>query len=461
MRLYARFTNKLPKAFKQPLTLGLIAWFTLTWSWAFFTNTLSLAGSNKQGFLLAVLIVIVNVTLATIIMSWFFRWSQRQHRQASAWMIAGSSLLIFALADFLLAWLPALLWLGPQGRLDSVLPLNSPALLLVHTPFIFASRLIGFYGLAAFAWTVIYLTTQKKYRRLTIAPVLILAVLSVIGWNMYRTSDGDPFTARIISESLIERVPPVQSTGEKLILFPEYGFDDLPNTQARLLPPAEGKSYFISSQQVFRTEAVGHINRMVFGNTKDGITQLEDKYRLIPGGEDLPFILRTLLRATGQKSTLDYFSYAKAVIRGQEQLKPFVVDGELRIGAAVCSSIISPEDYRSFSQNGATIFTNSASLTTFKGSRLFAWQQRSLGKFMAVANARYFLQSANSASAYAFSSNGDLIGSIKGRNTLPVTVRTNSRRTLYTMVGETMVWAGAIVVAGTVFRDRRAAKRKR
>ena len=115
------------------------------------------------------------------------------------------------------------------------------------------------------------------------------------------------------------------------------------------------------------------------------------------------------------------------------------------VGAAVCSSIIAPEDYRYFARNGATIFSNSASLTIFKGSPLFSWQQKSFAKFMAISNSRYFLQSANSARAYILDNNGKTLAETTGLNVINARVKNNTQKTLYTYIGEYLVVFGAIL----------------
>ena len=117
-----------------------------------------------------------------------------------------------------------------------------------------------------------------------------------------------------------------------------------------------------------------------------------------------------------------------------------------RVGSAVCSSVISPEDYRNFANKGATIFTNSASLNIFKGSPLFAWQQKSFAKFMAISNSRYFLQSANSARAYVLDNNGKTLVESPGHKVLTQDVVNNNKKTLYTLTGEVLTYIGAVVL---------------
>jgi apolipoprotein N-acyltransferase len=132
------------------------------------------------------------------------------------------------------------------------------------------------------------------------------------------------------------------------------------------------------------------------------------------------------------------------------------------VAAAVCSSIISPQDYRDFAKNGATLFTNSASLTIFNGSRLFAWEQKSLARFMSVANARYFMQSANAAPAYSLDINGHQTAETDHFNTVDVTAMTNTKKTPYTYLGEWLAWLGALLVGVVLIeKGRKYAKTRK
>lgn len=435
---------------KQPALLGLVVWFSIAWSWSFFTDTLDLAGSKRQGLILAVFVVALNVSITTTVTWQVIRLVKYVQRSYSTKWLLILGLPLLALADFLACWLTAIIWIGPQGQIDNVLPMGSLALPMVNTPFKFAARIVGFYGLAAFLWFFIYLASQRKTRKLAIYPVVLLTLLSLLGWGIYRVPKGQPVKVKLVSETLLDRVPAVNPKGIDLVVFPEYGLEknDNNNLHQRINRTTgnQQKTYFLGSEQIYRKDITGHINNMEFGNTTDGIANKEYKYRLIPGGEDLPYVVRTLLRATGQKSTLDYFSYAKGVIKGDKQLQPFTVNNQTRVAAAVCSSIIAPQDYRDFASSGATVFTNSASLSIFKGSPLFAYQQKSLARFMAVANARYFLQSANAASAYALDISGKQVAEVNGIHTLDVVAQNNSQKTFYTYVGEWLVWAGGFSV---------------
>jgi len=432
---------------KESAKIGLALWFAGMWSWSLQTDSLELAGNKKQGLIIAFIVLLINVFISTGVILFFMTLANLIKRKVTIWIFIPILLILFSLADFMAAWVPAVLWIGPQGRIDSVLPLGSASLLLLRTPFIFSSRLVGFYGLASFVWVFLYLFIIKSLRKFSVVPVILLSVLSLIGWGLYKKPNGHTISAVIVSETLTERRPPISVTDENLVLFPEYGFDKIDNQKLKnRIISASGnthKTYFIGSMQVYKKSRMGHENRLYEGNTKEGFTTQQDKYRLIPGGEDLPYIVNIALRATGQNSTINYFSYAKSVIKGDRQLTNFEISPGVRIGSAVCSSIIAPQDYRTFTKNGATILTNSASLKPFNGSRLFAWQQQSYGRFMAVANSRYFLQSANSASAYVFDNNGKKIIEVSNNKTAKINIVSNDTVTIYTRFGEVMVWLGA------------------
>ena len=434
----------------DPFMVCLILWYLATWSWAFFTDSLDLAGNDLQGKIIAFFVIVINVAISTLVIYKTFNFISNRYKFKTFWQIILLGLPLFALMDFLVAWLTAIIWIGPQGSLDNILPLSSPSLVMINTPFGFASRLVGFFGLASFFWLIIFLLINKKPKKLVVLVFVLLCVLSFMGWAVYKNPNGEVFKATIISETLDNRVNAIKPSGEKLVVFPEYGLDNInnDNLQDRLLTNSDTeKTHFLGSKQINVDQTVGHLNVLVYGNNVNKIVRQQEKYRLIPGGEDLAYIVRIMLRATNQKATLDYFSTSKMVIKGSKPLEPFFIDNNTVVGAGACSSIISPKDYQEHASNGATIFSNSASLTIFKGSRIFAWQQKSLARFMSVANSRYFLQSANAASAYALDNNGNQLTETKGISSAQVKVINNHQKTIYTILGEYILAIGFLIIS--------------
>ncbi len=456
--------QKLQQKIRHPYVWLLCIWYTLAWSWAFVTDSLDLAGSKPVAMAVAAWVVLFNVAISSYIVVRTFRFLRHKFKAYNPWLVIAIGLPLFALMDFAVSWLTAIIWIGPEGSVDNVLPLSSPALILINTPFRFAARIVGFYGLAAFFWLTVFLLIHKRWRVYSLVSIALLATLSGIGWRFYKNPNGSKVTATIVSENLDDHVGVMQNRDNDLVVFPEYGLDKIGNSnlQDRLGKNQDGsKTYFLGSQEVKDSSPTGHLNVLIFGNSEDGIASAQEKHRLIPGGEDLGYIARIALRATNQKGTLDYFSYAKMVIKGPRPLQTLSVDESTVLGSAVCSSIIASKDYQTFAAQGATLFTNSASLTIFRGSRVFAWQQKSLARFMAIANSRYFLQSANAATAYVLDNNGKQIAEVRGTEAKDVTAHNNSQKTPYTYVGEWLVATGLLIVFGwliKVLHDRNKKK---
>lgn len=449
---------------ERPFVMTLILWYLSMWSWILLTDALALAGSRLLGRGIGLTVLIINVSISCFVILKVARFIEKHLTSINPYY---SSLLIvplFALADYLVAWLPAMLWYGPQAQADSILPIGSLSFLVIQTPFVYASRLVGFFGLAGILWTILFLVTRKTNRKTAMVPICALIICSFFGWIIFKSVGGPATKVRIMREVAGQPSATITSDGEDLIVFPEYGLNKITNDtiNSRIKAPENQSkpTYFIGSTKSYKESRLGFENRLLFGNAEVGVTAYQDKYRLIPGGEDAPYIVRFGLWSTGNTKAINYFNKEKAVVKGSQQLQPWDIGGGMKLGAAVCSSIIAPQDFRSLTKSGATILSNSASLSTFGGSQLFEWQQRSMGRFMAVANSRYFVQSANGARGYAYDNNGKVLAEQIDIGSQNITVLNNTKKTVYTMIGEWLVWAGGILIVLLIVKNIRFTRKR-
>ena len=96
---------------------------------------------------------------------------------------------LLAFADFAAAWINNILWIGTQGRIDSILPFGSPTLLAVNTVLGYATRIIGFHGLAGLLWLLLYVVWNRKTtKKVSYMVALCLIILSSFGWLLWRAS---------------------------------------------------------------------------------------------------------------------------------------------------------------------------------------------------------------------------------------------------------------------------------
>ena len=429
---------------KNKLNLFVLLWFTLAWSWPLMSQATSITLSPLLGHALAIIVIVTNISISTTLLLCVFSYLDKIFTKQGKVLSLVTSLVVLAFTDFAVAWLTSLIWVGPGSKIDNILPLGSPALLLANTPLGFTSRIIGFYGLAAVFWLVVYLLFKNKIRLafITTSFFVGLAVVSSIAWH---SANGENINVVIVSEYATDKVPTIDTNNVNLVVFPEYGLDNIDNTSLnkRLIKSGQKTLFVGSAGYNSNSSNGGHYNTLLFGNSIDGFTDRQDKYRLIPGGENLPYVGRIVLTALGQTEQITALDYNRRVIASKQRLENFS-DRDMTLGSGACSSILSPEDYRRFSKQGATILTNSASLSIFTGSQVFAWQQQSLGKFMAVANARPFLQSANSSTAYAIDHTGRFVAQIRPTDSRVVTIQNNTKKTPYTMLGEVLAISGGL-----------------
>ncbi len=429
---------------------AVIGYVAISWSWLFTSSVSELAESAIVGYSLAVFSFLVSVSLSSYIYIKFIfyfrqRWLQKDN---VSYKVLPLFFVLWAATEYFVSLLTTLIWFGQDGSLDSVSPFGSFTPIVSHTPMGFLARFVGFHGLSAAVMVIILVLSVQKLRHYAVKVSLIVLIATFAAWGFYKTPTGEPFNALIVSESLGQNASKVSDNYE-LVVFPEYGIDKGDKSLERFVVDTDDEVHFVGSKQASTDK--GHANVLVFGSSTKGVTEERAKSRLIPGGEYLPYFAHLMLAISRAENTIEYFQGIKAIQKGPPNYSPLAVSEAVRLGSAVCASIISPEDYRRFTNNGATVLTNSASLGIFK-SRLFNFQHQGFAKFMATANARPFLQSSNDAEAFAIDQNGKMTDKIAPIGTKEVKVTNNTAITPYTLVGEWPVYCGFITIMALVFR---------
>lgn len=428
----------------KKIEIGIIAWVALSWIWIFSSKVSELASSTLVGYLVALFAfsVIVGLTCTAYILAFrrISKWIEQEKKVD--YLLALKLFVVIAATEFVIIFVTSFVWMGRDGSVDTMLPFVSFAPFLAHTPMVFVSRFLGFHGLSALFILLLTVSLSTKLRAIRKGVYIFSVFLAVAGWLAYSKPGTADIKVVAVAEHLDEKVATL-ITDADLAVFPEYGFDEVVPPQDRLAPAGEDDVFYVGSELV-RSDESTH-NDLIFGSLENGTIEVRSKSRLIPGGEYLPFFAEGFLRTIRADKTLEYFDETKAIDKGEISYQPFSV-GDIRLGAAVCASIISTEDYRKFAQNGANLFTNSASLGIFD-SPLFTLQHEGLAKFMAVANARSFVQSSNSGNAFVVSQNGRMQAKTSPLGQVEEKVGLNSHKTVYTIIGEWPVFLGLLFFA--------------
>lgn len=434
----------IPPSNKSSLVAVLV--FSVLWSWLFLVDFTNLAKSMLLGFILMFVAYLVMVSISSFVVLKTWPCIARLLKKPSIKSVV-LILLVWAGVELLLAWLLSVVWMGREGSWDNMVPFVSLTPIATVTPLRFLTRLFGFFGTSAVIGTGIVLIAacikNTNWRKLTLSYWAIVITLNGALWLGYSATIGQPLTATITSEHLGKplRVNPGNSD---VVIVPEYGLD---NHTSNTLPTRltdNSREVFITGTKQYG-EHNGNSNMLIYGSNKQGFLYGHKKNRLIVGGEYLPMTYEMLVRTIAPDLLID-FEVRRAIQKGSTAPHPFELYYGVVLGNAACSSIISPDDYRKLTAQGATVLANSASLEIFRGSRVFALHHDGLAKFMATANARPFLQSANDWKAFAIDHNGNTLTTVEPTGQAEVTVQTNTRRTPYSFLGEWLSYTGIVFI---------------
>ena len=416
----------------------LSALLLVLWSWLLQIDAAIISNNVFVGYFIAGFVLLVILAVNLLILNLTARYIKKQTSKSKITNLA-ILFIVSSVALWLASWLVTVIWYGEGASLDNVLPFTSATPFVVQTPFRYLTRLFGYHGTTALLIVLVYSLYKRSYRRIGVVIFVVVLATNITSYLGYRTPNSQTVTATIVAEKLGD--PKQINAQTDLVVLPEYGLDDTDNNNLPLRLKGRQDSYFVGSKQV--QSGRGNKNSLLFGTVGLGIGGEHEKSRLIVGGEYLAYTVEPWLRIFSS-STYTNFQVTRSVIRGDDKLKPLNVTDNIVLGAAVCSSIVNTEDYRKLTNDGATILSNSASLEIFSGSSLFAVQHRGLATFMAVANARPFLQSSNNWSAFALDHNGKLLKQTLPTSSAVVDVVQNGKTTPYTVLGEWSVTLGAL-----------------
>lgn len=436
---------KLPSLKKQlSVRNGVLLLFAVAWSWLPLIDVGRMADSVIVGYGALLIVYVFLVGVSTYIVTkaidlGFFTLKDKP------WYYILKIIVCWAAIELFLAWFLAVIFWGSGSSWDDVVPFGSLTSLVVYTPLKFLTRLFGYFGTSAFVGAGILLIFQgRNWHRRAFVYWIVLFGLSFTSYLVFKTPNGPMVHTTIISEKLAD---PRQTTpgNSGFVLFPEYGLDNYESSSVyKRFEPTSSEVFFSGTRLINDND--GSRNVLVYGSNQQGYIEERTKSRLIVGGEFMPFLMELSLKHIAPV-TYDQFKLRREVKKGGGRLETFSLPSGIVIGNAACSSIINAQDYRRLTLDGSDVLANSASLEIFRGSRLFSLYHDGFAKFMAVANARPFLQSANNWKAFALDQDGNTIATVQPTGTKDVTIQTNSRKTPYTYLGEWVALIGGLYLA--------------
>lgn len=438
-------------------------YFGVVVSWMFTIKTAEIA----QGFMIklvgfsAGLIMTASFALGFVLFLWLYRLFKLKLTEGRALILVP---VLWLVAEYARAVIFSITSMGPGGRIGPYWTFGNFGYYLAETPLVFMARFGGLYLLSGVV-ALLFVAGYQSYKKRSIVPlapvVLVLATLSWLGYTLYAQSNGSqrmvgalryPYKDQptMFSKESYEQLKGFSDRSLDVLVLPEYshyfeeGIEADKPVIGRVMKKSDGLIIHSARENV---AGIGH-NMLTFQATDGKLLNQQQKWFVVPAGEYVPYLYQVVLAYAGQEQLLLDFNNQKSVNRGQEIEKPYIFEG-VSYGAHACSGVIAPDFYSQLAQAGANIFTNSAALDTMGISPLFHVESQNMNKLAAVAHARPFIQGAKGGPAYIIDKDGRVLAKnyAKSGGAVMASVQANSVKTIYTYLGE---WVVYVSVAGLV-----------
>lgn len=377
-------------------------------------------------------------------------------------------------------WFAPLLWVATEWLRASAGPgfpwVQLGASQATMLPVVQATSLVGVYGLSALlalVSTAAVMATVSRTRttRMAVAGVAVTTGALVI-WGATRLADGsllqageplrvglvqgsipqeqkwDPRYSQGIVTRYLELSRDVVAQGAEMVIWPEASTPFPLDTTAPMAAPiralaAETRTPFIIGSDQIEPGAPGeadhYYNAAVLIGPDGRSRQWYRKMRLAPFGEYVP--LKSLLFFVGPlvDKVSDFTPGTEATV--------FDAGGR-RVSVAICYESVYPSLARQFVDNGSALLATITNDAWF-GRTSAPYQHFQLGAIRAVEQGRFIVRAANTGISGAVDPYGRVLAAtpLFEPAALTVDVRLLTGRTIYSRIGDVVVWA-ALAVAG-------------
>ena len=320
----------------------------------------------------------------------------------------------YAIAEIARSYLFAIMAYGPHGKLSPNFNWGSLAVPASGTPLVYASRLVGFFGLTALVVAInicIYLVVTRRRPLASTILLVIIAALTYGGWREGLRTDSKNLSVSFVPLKADESLATWDASswpkqGTDLLVLPEYS-ELLNNPDYKIILKRLSKNGLAVTTIRAGKSPLG-TNRLIYINRDGVIVNSQDKTFLIPTGETLPYSLQASFLLLRQRSTLEEFTYIQQITNGKIDEYPFSYGGH-SYGALACSGISALSEYSRLSDHGADILINSASLAFLKPHSRYHVYAHNMARFQAVSNNKPLVQASRSGESYIITNQGRFI----------------------------------------------------
>ena len=460
--------NSRKKSFKDQFLLGFVAGsiyfgFVFLWLWA----TYPLNSFGIQNKLLAIgligFVYISSILDTAIFWGLFSLFSAKVSSNKKYFAI--NSISLFVIFEFFRSYAYGIFWAGSETLHGFHWTAGNLAYLTTWNHWVLLSAsLWGIYGISAliiFINLLILFLLKSKIKNKKYFAVGIFVFVLILGVSpLPKKGEGETIT---ISAIQTEQEPRELTSAEMLkdfsnkisllkessrsnpsvIVFPESS--DFFKNISSFLTTKEAKDFF---ESLFKGQPVVIIDnskyvdenglsksRTIYLDPEGGITGWYDKQLLMPIGEYAPYSMISL--GNLNKKLGDTVKNLKFYSKGDNFSKPVDFQGK-KIGALICSDMLSPDLSRSLSNLGANLIIYQTSESLFNGSTLLTNSNMSMAKMRSAETGRPVIVSSNSGKSFVTSGQGKTIKQSLNNGYTVVTsdIQMSDNKTLNTKMGD-------------------------
>ena len=313
----------------------------------------------------------------------------------------------FACAELIRSYLYAVMAYGPHGSLSPNFNWGSLAVIASGTPLVYASRVVGFFGLTVLVLlgsVALYMLLQKQYSR---AALMVLGVLLIAGVGRAlqpKSTVADTLKIKVVglaSDQDLTSWPQSEwpEQGTDLLVLPEYSEFTSNEQYRQILARLSDKGMAITTVREGRSPRA--TNRLIILNRQGEVVSAQDKSFLIPTGETLPYSLRAVFKLTGNTDLIRDFDYIQQLKTGDHH-ETVYSNGSFSVGALACSGVSALSEYSRLSKEGADVLVNSASLSFLLPDSRYHVYARNMARFQSASTGKPFVQASRSGDSYTF-----------------------------------------------------------
>jgi len=367
---------------------------------------------------------------------------------------------LWVVCEWLRGWIFSIISIGPDSLMGPHWNFGNLGFAASVTPLVFVGRFVGLLGISFIVVVInlcVFWIMQKRWK-LPLILLLSIILLTLTSWYVYKTPSGPRINVLALQfgvnqnreigsidyHNYVAKMQPSEKID--IVVLPEYSSifeNDQKTSDSTALSKLTRNSEtpIITSRQT--TKNGKSFNTITVYKNDSSIIYEHDKNFLIPVGEAMPYAFSIPLALSKKDDVVKI----REVSKGSTDAQVYRTNG-IVLGSQACSGAITPELYRNLVKSGAVILTNSASLSIFETAQSYHNQAQQMARFMAVANARPFVQATDGSYSFILSSNGVWQKKTQQKDIQYITDITelNTTKTLYTFLGEWVFWMSLVIV---------------